>query len=144
MTDEPKKKKGAKKEVKVSGPAAKIIEQIEKLSVLELNDLVKALEDKFGVSAMPTMAAAPVAAGASTEAKDDTEKSIFTVVLTEAGAQKIQVIKAVRELNQNLGLKEAKELVDSAPKEVLVDVDKETADKARKGLEGAGAKVEMK
>lgn len=148
MADEPKQeetKVEGKTETKVSAETAKMIEQIEKMTVLELNELVKALEDKFGVSAMPTVAAAPAAAGAgeSGSAAEDT-KSSFTVVLTDGGAQKIQVIKSVRELNPNLGLKEAKEVVDAAPKEVLNDVDKETATKAKEKLEAAGAKVELK
>ena len=148
MADEFKKeevKTEDKSQVKVSPEAAKMIEQIEKMSVLELNELVKALEDKFGVSAMPTMAAAPAASGGSDGNNEPAaEKSFFTVVLADGGAQKIQVIKAVRELNPNLGLKEAKEVVDSAPKEVLTDVDKESAEKAKEKLEAAGAKVELK
>jgi large subunit ribosomal protein L7/L12 len=144
---EPEKKKPASKPVKVSGQAAKIIEAIEKLSVLELNDLVKALEAKFGVKAAPAAIAAPTAAPAGESAgsqKAAPEQTTFNLILAEAGANKIQVIKAVREINQNLGLKEAKDLVDSAPKEILTGVNKETAEEAKKKLESAGAKIELK
>ena len=137
-------KKQAKKEVKTSPKLAKVIEQIEQFSVLELAELVKALEDKFGVSATPTMMAAPTAgvAGAKNEPKE--EKTEFTVILTASGANKIASIKAVREINPNLGLKEAKDLVEAAPKEVLTDVKKEEAETAKKKLEEAGAQVELK
>lgn len=119
-----------------------LIEQIEKLSVLEVADLVKALEEKFGVSAAaPMMAAAPAAAGAVAPAE---EKEAFDVVLTACGANKIGVIKAVRELNQTLGLKEAKDLVEAAPKTVLEGTKKEDAEAAKKKLEEAGATVELK
>ena len=124
----------------------KIIEMVEKMTVLELNDLVKALEEKFGVSAaapmmMGTMPAGG-AGGGSTEPVE--EQTSFDVVLTDAGANKIAVIKAVRTLNQTLGLVEAKALVESAPKPVLEGVKKEEAETAKKTLEGAGAKVELK
>lgn len=122
-----------------------LISQIEGLTVLELNELVKALEEKFGVSAA---ALAPVAAGtavpAGGEAADAEEKSEYTVELTEAGAEKIKVIKAVREINQDLGLKEAKELVEAAPKVVAENVKKEDAEAAKSKLEAAGAKVTLK
>lgn len=139
MADEPKETK----EVKASAKTAKIIEEVEGLSVLELNELVKALEEKFGVSAMPVASAAP-AAGETAAAAPAEEKSSYTVVLTASGENKIQTIKAVREVNQNLGLKEAKDLVEAAPKEVLTDVNKETAEEAKKKLEESGAKVELK
>ena len=112
------------------------------MTVLELADLVKALEEKFGVSAMPVAAAAPAAAPGSGEVKE--EQTVFNVLLANAGAQKIQVIKAVRELVPTLGLTDAKALVDSAPKEVLTGVNKATAEEAKKKLETAGAKVELK
>ncbi len=120
----------------------KIVEQIEKLSVLEVADLVKLLEDKFGVSAAApvAMAAAP-AAGAAAPVE---EKDSFDVVLAAAGANKIGVIKAVRELNQTLGLKEAKDLVEAAPKTVVEGAKKEDAEAAKKKLEEAGATVELK
>ena len=121
-----------------------MIKSIEDLSVLELSDLVKALEDRFGVSAAApamAMAVAPGAAGAAGAAEE--EKTIFSVVLTEVGAKKINVIKEVRALT-NLGLKEAKDLVEAAPKEVKEGVPKEEAEKMKAQLEEAGAKVELK
>ena len=124
-----------------------LIKQIEELSVLELNDLVKALEDKFGVSAMPVAAAqtsANQAASADGSGEPKEEQTTFNVVLSAAGANKISVIKAVREVNQNLGLKEAKDLVEAAPKEILNAVNKSTAEEAKKKLEAAGASVELK
>ena len=116
-----------------------MIEEIKALTVLELSDLVKAIEEEFGVSAAAPVAVA--AAGAAAPAAE--EKTEFDVVLTEAGANKIQVIKAVRELT-GLGLKEAKELVDGAPKNVKEGVSKEDAEAAKEKLEAAGAKVELK
>lgn len=125
----------------------KLIEEIEKLSVLELNDLVKALEEKFGVTAMAPVAAAvsanPAQAGENMEAPAEGQTT-FNVVLTNAGANKIGAIKMVREINQTLGLKEAKDLVESAPKEVITGVNKATAEEAKKKLEEAGATVELK
>lgn len=123
----------------------KIIEEIESLSVLELANLVKALEDKFGVSAaMPVMGVAPgVQAGAAPQAGEAEEKTVFDVILAEAGNNKIQVIKEVRAVT-NLGLKEAKELVESAPKPVVTGVKKEEAEEIKKKLEAVGAKVELK
>ncbi len=120
-----------------------LMEAIETMSVLELSDLVKALEEKFGVSAQAmAVAAAPAAATDSGEPKE--EQTIFNVHLTSAGAQKIAVIKALRELVPTLGLKEAKDLVDAAPKEVLSQVNKKTADEAKEKLTTAGATVELK
>ncbi len=119
-----------------------LVEQIEKLSVLEVADLVKALEEKFGVSAAAPMMAAP--AGAAAPAAAVEEKENFDVVLTAGGANKIGVIKAVREINQNLGLKEAKDLVEAAPKTLLEGAKKEDAEAAKKKLEEAGATVELK
>ncbi|MEK7096665.1 MAG: 50S ribosomal protein L7/L12 [Patescibacteria group bacterium] len=119
------------------------MKQIEELSVLDLSELVKELEDRFGVSAAaPVAVAAAAAAGAPAEAVE--EKTIFDVILANAGAQKIQVIKAVREIKPDLGLKEAKDLVDAAPKEVLKGAKKEDADAAKAKLEAAGATVELK
>lgn len=120
-----------------------IVEQVEKLTVLELSQLVKALEEKFGVSAAPTMVAgaAPAAGAAQDEAS---EQTTFNVVLADAGTNKISVIKAVREIVPTLGLKEAKDLVDTAPKNVLEGANKETANEAKTKLEAAGAKVELK
>ena len=110
------------------------------MTVMELNDLVKAIEEKFGVSAA---AAAAPAAGGGGDAAAVEEKTDFNVVLLEAGAQKVQVIKAVRELT-GLGLKEAKDLVDGAPKNVKEGLPKADAEAAKKKLEEAGAKVELK
>jgi len=122
----------------------KIIDEISKLSVMEVADLVKALEEKFGVTAMAPVTAAAGAPVAAAEVTPAETQTTFNVVLTEAGANKIGAIKAVREINQTLGLKEAKDLVEAAPKEVIVGVNKETADEAKKKLEAAGAKVELK
>lgn len=143
MADKPEKKE---KPVKASPKLKKIIEEIEKLSVIELADLVKALEDKFGVSAAPVAAAPATAPTGDEEAKEEktSVQATFNVVLANAGSNKISVIKAVRELNQTLGLKEAKELVESVPKEVLSGINKEEAEKAKKRLEDAGATVELK
>lgn len=120
------------------------IKSIEEMTVLELADLVKALEDKFGVTAAAPMmvagAAAPGAAGAAPAAE---EKTVFTVVLANAGANKIAVIKEVRGMT-SLGLKEAKDLVDAAPKPVKENVPKAEADDMKKKLEAAGATVELK
>lgn len=122
-----------------------LMEAIENMSVLELADLVKALEEKFGVSAAAmTVAAAPAAAGAPAETAPAEEQTVFNVVLTNAGANKISVIKAIRELVPTLGLKEAKDLVDAAPKEVLTQVNKKTAEEAKAKLTAAGASVELK
>ena len=126
----------------------KLIGEIEKLSVLELNELVKALEEKFGVTAMAP-AAASAAAGSAPVAAEETEaapqgQTTFNVVLTEPGANKISVIKMVREINQSLGLKEAKDLVEATPKEIITGVNKETAEEAKKKLEEAGGKAELK
>lgn len=128
----------------VSGNLEEIIEKIEKLSVLELADLVHALEDKFGVTAAApmAMAAGPAAAGAAEGPAE--EKTSFDVILTNAGANKIGAIKAVRELVPTLGLKEAKDLVEAAPKPVLEGVNKETAETAKAKLTEAGATVELK
>jgi len=126
-----------------SGKYKEIIEQIEKLSVLELSELVKELEDRFGVSAATPVAAAP-AAGETPKEEEASEKATATLHLADAGAQKIAVIKALREINPDLGLKEAKDLADGAPKDVKADMPKEEAEEAKKKLEEAGAKVELK
>lgn len=134
-----------KEEITLKGDAKKVMDMVEKMNVLELNDLVKALEDKFGVSAAaPMMMGAMPAGGAAAGAEPVEEKDEFDVVLAEAGGNKIAVIKAVRELNQALGLVEAKGLVESAPKPVLEGAKKEDAEKAKEALEAAGAKVELK
>lgn len=128
----------------LSSKLTKIIEEVEKLSVIELSQLVKALEEKFGVTAVAPAAVAPIAGSPGGNAEALPEQTVFNVVLSSAGANKISVIKAVRELNQALGLKEAKDLVESAPKEVLTGVGKTAAEEAKKKLETAGAKVELK
>jgi large subunit ribosomal protein L7/L12 len=115
-----------------------ILEAIKVMTVLELNDLVKAIEEEFGVTA-----AAPVAAGGAVAVAEVEEQSEFDVILIEAGASKINVIKAVREIT-GLGLKEAKDLVDNAPKAIKEKVAKEEADVVKGKLEEAGAKVEVK
>ena len=131
-----------KKEVVVPAKFEKIVAEIEKMSVLDLSELVSVLEDKFGVSAAAPMmmGAMPAAAGAA-EAAD--EKSDFDVELTSAGAQKINVIKAVRDIT-GLGLKEAKDLVDAAPKVIKEKVAKAEAEELKKKLEEAGASVVLK
>lgn len=121
-----------------------IMTAVEEMSVLELSELVKALEEKFGVSA--AMMAAPAAAGAAAAAPAEAaeEQTVFNVVIASGGAQKIAVIKALRELVPTLGLKEAKDLVDGAPKEVMTAVNKKTAEEAKEKLTAAGATVELK
>lgn len=120
-----------------------LMSAIEEMSVLELSDLVKALEEKFGVSA--AMMAAPAAAAApAADAAPAEEQTVFNVVLASAGANKIAVIKAIRELVPTLGLKEAKDLADGAPKEVMNQVNKKTAEEAKAKLTTAGGTVELK
>ena len=128
-------------EVKLNEKLQKIATEIESLTVVEMADLSKYLEEKFGVSAMPMAAAAPAAVAAATPAE---EKTSFNVVLTAAGENKLGVIKAVREILPNLGLMEAKKLVESAPKDLLTDVKKNAAEEAKKKIEAAGGKVELK
>jgi large subunit ribosomal protein L7/L12 len=121
-----------------------ILDGIAELSVIELSELLKEFEEKFGVTAAaPAAVAAAPAAGGGGEAEAVEEKSDFDVILTSGGDKKIQVIKEVRSLT-SLGLKEAKDLVDSAPKPVLENVSKADADKAKTALEAAGATVELK
>ena len=122
-----------------------ILDAIANMTVLELSELLKEFEEKFGVTAAApvAVAAGPAAGGGGGEAAAEEEKDEFDVILTGAGAQKIQVIKEVRALT-SLGLKEAKDLVDSAPKPVLEKVNKEAAAAAKAQLEGAGATVEVK
>ena len=119
-----------------------ILDAIGALTVIELSELLTAFEEKFGVTAAAPVAVAAVAAGGGAAAPAEEEKDEFDVVLTDAGAQKIQVIKVVRELT-SLGLKEAKDLVDGAPKPVLEKVSKDDAAKAKAKLEEAGATVEL-
>ena len=119
-----------------------VMDSIEKMTVMELADLVKALEEKFGVSAAAPVAVAAAGAAAAPAAQAE-EKSTFTVVLASAGTSKIQVIKELRTLT-SLGLKEAKDLVDAAPKTIKEGATKDEADKIKKQLEAAGAKIELK
>jgi len=118
----------------------KIATEIESLTVLEMAELAKYLEEKFGVTAMAAVAAP--AAGAAAGPVE--EKTSFTVVLTEAGANKLAVIKAVREINPTLGLMDAKKAVETLPYELVKDAKKDVAEEAKKKIEAAGAKVEMK
>jgi large subunit ribosomal protein L7/L12 len=118
-----------------------ILEAVGSMSVMDLNDLVKAFEEKFGVSAAAMAVAGPAAGGGAAAAAE--EQTEFTVVLSEVGASKVGVIKAVREIT-GLGLKEAKDLVDGAPKPVKEGVAKADAEAAKKKLEEAGAKAELK
>lgn len=119
-----------------------LMQAVEEMSVLELSELVKALEEKFGVSA--AMMAAPAAAGAAAPTEAAEEQTVFNVVIASGGAQKIAVIKVLRELVPTLGLKDAKDLVDAAPKEVMTAVNKKTAEEAKEKLTTAGATVELK
>jgi large subunit ribosomal protein L7/L12 len=120
------------------------VKQVESMTVLDLANLVKALEDRFGVSAAAaTVAAAPAAGGAAAAAAPAEEQTEFTVVLESAGDKKINVIKAVREVT-SLGLKEAKDLVEGAPQTIKEGVSKDEAEKIRKAFEEAGAKVSIK
>lgn len=130
-----------KKEVKIPAKFKGIVEEVEKMSVLDLSELVKILEEKFGVSS-----AAPVMMGAmpgAQPAEAVEEKTSFDVELTEIGANKINVIKAIREITQ-LGLKEAKDIADQAPKMVIEGADKAKAEEAKKKIEEAGGKVTLK
>lgn len=124
---------------KLTENAQKVIEMVEKMTVLELSDLVKVMEDKFGVSAAAPVA---VAAPAAEAAPEEVEKSVFNILLKDAGANKIGVIKVVREITE-LGLKEAKDLVEAAPKVVKEGVKKEDAEAMKAKFEEAGAKVEL-
>jgi len=120
-----------------------ILEAVGAMSVMDLNDLVKAFEEKFGVSAAALAVAAPAGGGAGGGAAAAEEQTEFTVILADVGANKVGVIKAVREIT-GLGLKEAKDLVDGAPKPVKEGIAKADAEAAKKKLEEAGAKVELK
>lgn len=132
----------AKTDVELSKDAQKILELVEKLSVLDLANLVKAMEEKFGVSAAAPVAVVAQGSGGG-DAGDAEESATVTVVLAAAGDQKIPVIKAVREAT-GLGLKEAKDIVDAAPKPIKENIDRAEADKLKKALEAVGATVEYK
>ena len=122
-----------------------LLESFKEMTLIELSEFVKQFEDTFGVTAAApvAVAAAPAAGGAGAAAEEAAEQDEFDVILESAGDKKIQVIKVVRELT-SLGLKEAKDVVDGAPKTVLEKANKETADKAKEALEGAGASVTVK
>lgn len=141
MTEE---KKEEKKEVDVPEKFKALVSEVEKMSVLDLSELVKVLEDKFGVSAAAPMMMGPAAAGAGAEGGEKAEeKTDYDVEVTAAGDQKINVIKAVREIT-GLGLKESKDIVDSAPKVVKEKVAKADAEEMKKKLEAVGATVTLK
>lgn len=150
---EPKAMAGGEKKPKarakpLSVKLEKIVKEVESLSVLELSDLVKALEERFGVTAAapqvaPSVASAPSGQAAGAEGPAE-EQTTFNVILANSGGNKISVIKALREINPQLGLKEAKDIVDAPPKEILTGVNKETAAEAKQKLEAAGAQVELK
>ncbi len=121
-----------------------LIKAVEEMSVLELSEVVKALEEKFGVSAQAMVAAPAANTAPAVDAEPVEEQTVFNVVIASSGANKIAVIKALRELVPTLGLKEAKDLVDAAPKEALTAVNKKTAEEAKAKLVAAGATVELK
>lgn len=146
--EEPKPEKKPPKP-EPTGKYKDLIKQIEKLSLVDLAELVKELEERFGVSAAVSVPAAPSGptapgAPAGPGGSAPVEKARFTVVLSQAGTNKIAVIKAVREVKPDLGLKDAKDFVEAAPKTLLEDVSKEDAEKAKEKLETAGATVELK
>lgn len=137
---DPQTSAGADEGVKVPAKFKALVDQVEAMSVLELHELVKLLEEKFGVSAQAVMVAGGAGAGASEAAE---EKDSFTAVLTSAGEQKVQVIKALKEA-LGLGLKEAKDLVDAAPSDLKDGLKKDEAEALKKAVEEAGGKVELK
>ncbi|MBU0469381.1 MAG: 50S ribosomal protein L7/L12 [Candidatus Omnitrophica bacterium] len=144
MSENTVAEKGAKEEVQLSPKLEEVMKTIEGLTALELSELVKGLEDKFGIQAAAPMAAGMVMAGpAAGGAVAEEEKTEFDVVLTEIGANKIAVIKEVRGAT-SLGLKEAKDLVEAAPKVVKEGVSKSEAEELKKKLEAVGAKAELK
>jgi large subunit ribosomal protein L7/L12 len=138
------------KETKLSKGVEKLVDEISKLSVMELSELVNALQDKLGITAATPMAAAPVAAqgaGGETPTAGSTQgggAANQTVVMTAAGANKINVIKAIREIDQNIGLKEAKDMTENLPAEILKDAKADAAKEAAEKLKTAGATVELK
>jgi len=134
----------AEESKKVSEKVEKMVEEVAKLSVLELSELVSALQDKLGVSAMPVAAAAAAPAVAGDAAPEATAGGLQTVVMTASGAQKINVIKALREINPNLTLMDAKGMTETVPAEVLKDAKAEDAKAAEAKLKAAGATVELK
>jgi large subunit ribosomal protein L7/L12 len=152
QSEEPKNKKTEKKELKLSKKVESLVDEIAKLSVMELSELVNALQEKLGVSAQaaPVMASpAPAGASSETQAAENQAQggggaATQTVIMTASGANKIAVIKALREINQNLGLKEAKDATEAVPYEVLKDAKSDDAKNAADKLKTAGATVELK
>jgi large subunit ribosomal protein L7/L12 len=143
MAEEKDPKTEVKEETKTgSSKFEKIIVEIEKLSVKDLAELVKELEDRFGVQAAMPMAMAAAPAGEA--AAEEEQSALVDIVITDSGAKKIEVIKAIREINQEIGLKEAKDMTDNVPAEVAKEVKREEAEEMKKKLETAGAKVELK
>ena len=140
-------KKKKEKTKKVSTKVEKLVDEVSKLSVMELSQLVEALQDKLGVTAAPVAAAAPTATPAGEAASEEAAPAASanqTVIMTAAGDNKIAVIKALREVNQNWGLKEAKDMTESLPTEILKDAKAEEAKAAADKLKAAGATVELK
>lgn len=140
MVEEEKKEEEKKEATKVPSKFKKIIDEIEKLNVLELSQLVKALEEKFDISPMPVAASQ---GGTETQEKKEEEQTVFNVELTEIGDNKIGIIKGIREVIQ-IGLKEAKDLVDNVPKIIKEGVAKEEAEELKKKFEALGAKITLK
>lgn len=139
--------KKKEKTKKVSAKVEKLVDEVSKLSVMELSQLVEALQDKLGVTAAPVAAAAPTATPAGEAASEEAAPAASanqTVIMTAAGDNKIAVIKALREVNQNWGLKEAKDMTESLPTEILKDAKAEEAKAAADKLKAAGATVELK
>ncbi len=140
-------KKKKEKTKKVSAKVEKLVDEVSKLSVMELSQLVEALQDKLGVTAAPVAAAAPTATPAGETASEEAAPAASanqTVIMTAAGDNKIAVIKALREVNQNWGLKEAKDMTENLPTEILKDAKAEEAKAAADKLKAAGATVELK
>jgi large subunit ribosomal protein L7/L12 len=133
-----------KKEAKTGKNVEKLVDEISKLSVIELSDLVSHLKDKLGVEGAPMMAAAPAAAPADATGAEEAATGGGTLVMTASGDNKIAVIKALREINQNWGLKEAKDMTENLPAEILKDAKAEEVKDASEKLKGAGATIEVK
>ena len=133
-----------KQTVKLSAKVEKLAKEIEGLTALELSELAGHLEDVFGVTAMPAMGAMPMAAAPGADAGAAEEKSNYDVILTDAGANKLAVIKAIREVKPELGLMDAKKLSETVPGELLMGAKKEDAEAAKAKIEEAGGKVELK
>ncbi len=145
MTDDVKQEETKKEEKSLSKGVEKLVEEISKLTVLELSELVNALQDKLGVSAMPMAASAPVAGAApAADAAADAGGGAQNLVMTASGENKIAVIKALREINQNWGLKEAKDMTEALPAEIIKGGKPEDVKAAAEKLKAAGAQVELK